>query len=146
MPKKQQPMNKNPLVSSVTARIKNTSYSSGTDQVATPEETLKRKRNFLSILDKATDKLMENLESGKMTLDTSLDLDRIIKLSLLVSGEADSITGKSGKETTSELEVESKKLSMAKIESILDPDDPEVKAMYDKLYDSYNKLNDENEG
>ena len=32
---------------------------------------------------------------------------------------------------------------MAKIEQILTLDDPEVKQMYDKLYESYNKLNDE---
>lgn len=139
---KKQSMNKTPLVSSMTARIKNTVYECG-DQVSTPEETLTRKRKFLSILDKATEKIIENIDSGKMALDTSLDLDRVIKLSLLVSGEADSITGKSGRETTNELEIESKKLSMAKIESILDLEDPEVKAMYDKLYDSYNKLNDE---
>jgi hypothetical protein len=127
----------------VTARIKNTTYESSSTQVATPEETIGRKKKYLGILDKAIDKIADNLESGKMALDSSLDLDRIIKLSLLVSGEADSITGKSGKETTQEMDVEAKKLSMSKIESILDLEDPEVKAMYDKLYDSYNKLNDE---
>ena len=142
MSKKTSP-NKMPMISSVTARIKNTTYESSSTQVATKEETVERKKKYLSILDKAIDKIADNLESGKMSLDSSLDLDRIIKLSLLVSGEADSITGKSGKETTQEMDVEAKKLSMSKIESILDLEDPEVKAMYDKLYESYNKLNDE---
>ena len=142
MSKKTSP-NKMPMISSVTARIKNTTYESSSTQVATKEETVERKKKYLSILDKAIDKIADNLESGKMSLDSSLDLDRIIKLSLLVSGEADSITGKSGKETTQEMDVEAKKLSMSKIESILDLEDPEVKAMYDKLYESHNKLNDE---
>lgn len=140
---KKQPINRKPLVSSVTARIRNTTYDSSSTVVATPEETCKRKKSFLNILDKATEKIMESIESGKMTFDSTLDLDRVIKLSLLVSGEADSITGKSGKETTQEMDIEARKLSMSKIESILDLEDPEVKAMYDKLYDSYNKLNDE---
>ena len=142
---KKPPITKRPMVSSISARIRNTVYENTTTEVTTPEETAGRKKLFLEVLDKAMEQIADNIESGKMALDTSLDLDRVIKLSLLVSGEADSITGKSGKETTQEIELESKKLSMSKIEQILDLDDPEVKAMYDKLYDSYNQINDETE-
>lgn len=140
MAKKQPKM---PMVSSVSARIRATTFSATDSEVTTPEDTVKRKKNFLSILDKAAEKIAENIENGKMTLDSSLDLDRIIRLSLLVSGEADNITGKVGKEVVEEQEIEAKKISMAKIEQILTLDDPEVKQMYDKLYESYNKLNDE---
>lgn len=133
-----------PLISSVATRIRKTNYeSSSTDKVATPEETIERKRGFLSMLDAAAAKLAENIENGTMQLDNTLDLDRVIKLSLLVSGEADSITGKSGSESVSEVEMQAKKLSIDKIEQILNLEDPEVKAMYDKLYDSYNELNDQ---
>lgn len=133
-----------PLISSVATRIRKTNYeSSSTDKVATPEETIERKRGFLSMLDAAAAKLAENIENGTMQLDSTLDLDRVIKLSLLVSGEADSITGKSGSESVSEVEMQAKKLSIDKIEQILNLEDPEVKAMYDKLYDSYNELNDQ---
>ena len=133
------------MVSSISAKIKSTVYESTATEVTTPEETVARKKKFLSILDKAIEKIAENIESGKMELDSSLDLDRVIRLSLLVSGEADNITGKAGKETTQETEIEAKKLSMSKIEQILNLDDPEVKSMYDKLYESYNKLNDESD-
>jgi hypothetical protein len=111
--------------------------------VATPAETVERKKVFLEVLDKATEQIIKNLEDGKMSLDSSLDLDRVIKLSLLVSGEPDSIHGKSGSESVSEAELEAQKLSMSKIEAVLDVDDPDVKAMYDKLYENYNKMNDE---
>lgn len=129
-------------MSSVSARIKNTTYDSTSTMVATPAETIERKKLFLEVLDKATEKIIDNLENGKMSLDSSLDLDRIIKLSLLVSGEADSITAKAGSETTQEASAEAQ-LSMSRIEEILDVNDPDVKAMYDKLYENYNKVNDE---
>lgn len=142
---KKQPRPKRPMVSSITARIKNTIYDNTVEEVATKQETIERKRNFLHMLDLATQQISENLENGKVQLDTSLDIERIMKLTLLVSGEADSISGKSGQEITQETELQSTKLSMSKIEQILSLDDPEVKAMYDKLYESYNQINDAEE-
>lgn len=130
------------LVSSVSARIRNTTYEGTKNVVATKEETIERKKVFLDVLDKSMEKIIDNLNNGKMTLDTSLDLDRIIKLSLLVSGEADSITAKSGSETVNEASLENHRLSIEKVEEILDDNDPDVKAMFDKLYAQYNELND----
>lgn len=143
MSKKKQTSNTMPLISSISTKVRNTVYGIDTDQVTTKEETIGRKRKFLSMLDKATDQLATNLENGMVDLTTSLDMERIMKLTLLMSGEADNITGKVGTESTSETEIQSAKLSMSKIEQILDLDDPAVKEMYDKLYESYNQLNDE---
>lgn len=138
MAKKQRPI----LVSSVTTRIRNTVYNTNSTEVSSPEETVERKRDLLNLIDLAIPKLAENITSGELKLNTTTDLDRITRLALLLSGEAESVTGKAGSETTQE-EEESARLSISKIEQILNPDDPEVKAMYDKLYDSYNKINDE---
>lgn len=135
-----------PMISSISAKVKNTVYGGlGDDQVATKEETIARKKNFLSILDKATEQIATNIENGLVQLDTSLDIERIMKLTLLMSGEADNITAKAGSESVSETEMQSAKLSMSKIEEILDLSDPEVKAMYDRLYEGYNELNDKEE-
>ena len=138
MPKKQRPI----LVSSVTTRIRNTVYNTNSTEVSSPEETVERKRDLLNLIDLAIPKLAENITSGELKLNTTTDLDRITRLALLLSGEAESVTGKAGSETTQE-EEESARLSISKIEQILNPEDPEVKAMYDKLYDSYNEINDE---
>ena len=72
----------------------------------------------------------------------SKEVEKAVKLMLLLSGEADSISGK-----TSETEVnaETMKLSISKIEEILQEDDPEVIAMYNRIYDKYNELNDVDE-
>ena len=138
-------INKSPLVSSVTARIKHMVYEGSTNEVATPEETVARKKLYLGILDKAMAKIEENLDNGKMTLETSADLDRVIKLSLLVSGEANAIVGKSGTESVNETDIEARQLSIDKLERILDLNDPEVQAVYNKLYENYNIVNDESE-
>ena len=92
------------------------------------------------MLDQAADKFIDNLNKGNVELDSTLDLERIVKLTLILSGEADSITGSTGTETTTNMAAN--ELSMSKIEEILDLNDPEVKAMYDKIYSGYNQIND----
>lgn len=133
-----------PLVSSVSARIRQTVPDNGV-VVTTPEETVNRKKNFLAMLDKATEQFTKALEKGKVELNSTLDLERIVKLTLLVSGEADSIQG-SSKTTETETSVESAKIAMSKIEKILDSDDPTVNEIFNKLYEGYNKMNDESSG
>ncbi len=131
-----------PLVGSVATRLKTTQFTNGIT-VTTPEETKQRKKGFLDVLDAAVKQFSQNLNDGKVELDSTLDLERLIKLTLLVSGEADSITGKTSS-TETEVGTDAK-LSMSKIEEILTLDDPDVKAIYDKLYEGYNTINDETE-
>ena len=75
-------------------------------------------------------------------MSTSLDLERLVKLTLLLSGEADSVTGKPYGETDQETSITAQSISMSKIEEILDLNDPEVKSMYEKISKGYNELND----
>ena len=123
-----------PLVSSVSSQMKK--YTSST-QVVTPEEIKKNKRGMLDVVNSALEQFKSNLESGKIDLDSSLDLDRLVKLNLLLSGEANSISGSPSNQVE---QVETTELSNTS--SILDENDPTVKELWKKLYDGYNQKND----
>lgn len=138
MTSKSNKSHKTPLVTSVSSTIKRTIHP---NQVITPEEIVERKQDMLSVLDEALDIFKHNLKNGNVSMTTSMDLERLVKLTLLVSGEAESITGKPNGESE-ETTTQSIGLSASKVESILDLDDPEVKSMFDKLYKGYNESND----
>lgn len=123
-----------PLVSSVSSQMKK--YTSST-QVVTPEEIKKNKRGMLDVVNSALEQFKSNLESGKIDLDSSLDLDRLVKLNLLLSGEANSISGSPASQVE---QVETTELSNTS--SILDENDPTVKELWKKLYEGYNQKND----
>lgn len=123
-----------PLVSSVSSQMKK--YTSST-QVVTPEEIKKNKRGMLDVVNSALDQFKSNLESGKIDLDSSLDLDRLVKLNLLLSGEANSISGSPASQVE---QVDTTELSQTS--SILNENDPTVKELWKKLYDGYNQKND----
>ena len=123
-----------PLVSSVSSQMKK--YTSST-QVVTPEEIKKNKRGMLDVVNSALEQFKSNLESGEIDLDSSLDLDRLVKLNLLLSGEANSISGSPASQVE---QVETTELSNTS--SILDENDPTVKELWKKLYDGYNQKND----
>ena len=123
-----------PLVSSVSSQMKK--YINST-QVVTPEEIKKNKRGMLDVVNSALEQFKSNLESGKIDLDSSLDLDRLVKLNLLLSGEANSISGSPASQVE---QVETTELSNTS--SILDENDPTVKELWKKLYDGYNQKND----
>lgn len=123
-----------PLVTNVSATLKR---HHSTTQIITPEEAKQRKSKMLNIVDKAVDQFVQNLTDGKVKLDSSLDLERLVKLALILAGEADSITGKPAHQSE---EVELRDVS--KVSSILNEADPDVRAMFDKLYKGYNQLND----
>lgn len=127
------------LVTPVTTIMERTTHSNGVP-VATPGDTKQRKEKFLKILDKATEKFLKNLEDDVVDLTSTLDLERIVKMVLVLSGEADSITGQPNGSTTS-VTTEAK-LSMSKIDEILKMDDPAVQAMFQQIYNGYNELND----
>lgn len=137
MAKKKQPQK--PLVSSISTVLKKTIHSD--TQVCTPEEVIKKKRDMLDIVDNSLKVFSRNLSEGRVDMTTSSDLERLVKLSLLLSGEADSITGKPANQVE-ENKLDSVEISMSKVEQILSPDDPEVKSLFDKLYNGYNEEND----
>lgn len=139
-------MNKNqpqtPLVTSISTTLRKTIQSP--TQVVSPEEVKEKKKDLLGVIDQSLNIFKKNLEDGKVDMSTSLDLERLAKLMLLLSGEADSVMGRPQGEqvqdTTTNLQ--SIGVSMSKVDSILDLSDPTVKAIYDKLYSGYNTAND----
>lgn len=142
MPKNQP---QTPLVTSVSTKLKKTINVQSDTQICTPDEVKEKKKDMLGVIDKSLEIFKKNLNEGKVAMDTSLDLERLVKLTLLLSGEADSVTGKpygQQEQETSIDTIHSAGVSMSQIEKILNLDDPEVKAMYDKIYNGYNELND----
>lgn len=130
-----------PLVTSVSTSLKKMKPNPGT-QVATKEEIKAKKQDLLGVIEKSLDIFKKNLEDGKVTMDTSLDLERLTKLTLLLSGEPDSVRGNVGETSETTTTVDSLDMSISKIEEILDLNDPEVKAIYTKISQGYNELND----
>lgn len=122
-------------ITNVASMLKHT--MNGTQPVP-HEEVKKRKQNMLGIVDTALAQFKKNLENGKVQLDSSIDLERLIKCSLILTGEADSITGKPVGQ--------SEQIDISKVASILDDNDPMVQTLFKKLYNGYNKMNDNEMG
>lgn len=137
MPKNQP---QTPLVTSVSTKLRKTIHPD--TQVVTPDEIKEKKKDLMSVVDSGIELFKKNLTEGKVDMSTSLDLERLVKLTLLLSGEADSVTGKPYGETDQETSIVAQSISMSKIEEILDLNDPEVKSMYEKISKGYNELND----
>ena len=87
-------MNNTGYIGSIATELKKTISPCKRTNVTTEEETAERKTKFLNILDKSTEAFLKKLESGEITINTTADFERIVKLTLLLSGEADSIKGK----------------------------------------------------
>ena len=137
MPKNQP---QTPLVTSVSTKLRKTIRPD--TQVVTPDEIKAKKKDLMGVVDSGIELFKKNLAEGKVDMSTSLDLERLVKLTLLLSGEADSVTGKPYGEADQETSITSQSISMSKIEEILDLNDPEVKSMYEKIPKGYNELND----
>lgn len=130
-------------VGSMAAELKKTITKPLMDtKVATEEETKERKARFLNILDKSATEFLSKLDKGKIVINSTADLERIIKLTLLVSGEANSIVGKEGMETKETQNLDALNVNIEDISELLDKDDPEIKAVFDKLFYKYNDEND----
>ena len=148
MPKYQPKPKPAPLVTSVSTQL-NTQLKKSTvvsdTQVVTPEQIKEKKQKLMDVIETATEQFIDNLKNKKVDLSSSLDLERLVKLTLLLSGEADSITGKSinQKELETTVGTPAAEVSMSKIEEILSLDDPEVKSMFDRLYNGYNEINNQ---
>lgn len=132
---KTSPLNK-PTVSSVTTKLKQ--FHNGV-QASSPEDTIARKQKLLNLLDLAVEQAEDKIQSGKLEITSTADIERLIKMTLLVSGEANDIHGSTDSVEKTET---SEALSMSQIDKILDINDPGVREMYEKLYAGYNNVND----
>lgn len=132
-----------PLVSSMSTVLRKSIQSS--TQVVTPEQIKEKKLDWLGVVNDSLDLFKKNLINGKVDMSSSLDLERLVKLGLLLSGEAETITGKpnSEQEVTAVDSVQAAAANMSKIDEILDSDDPDVQSLFKKLYEGYNKKNDQ---
>lgn len=132
-----------PLVSSMSTVLRKSIQSS--TQVVTPEQIKEKKLDWLGVVNDSLDLFKKNLIDGKVDMSSSLDLERLVKLGLLLSGEAETITGKpnSEQEVTAVDSVQAAAANMSKIDEILDSDDPDVQSLFKKLYEGYNKKNDQ---
>lgn len=132
-----------PLVSSMYTVLRKSIQSS--TQVVTPEQIKEKKLDWLGVVNDSLDLFKKNLIDGKVDMSSSLDLERLVKLGLLLSGEAETITGKpnSEQEVTAVDSVQAASANMSKIDEILDSDDPDVQSLFKKLYEGYNKKNDQ---
>ena len=113
------------------------------DEIATAEEMQERKKGVLSIIDDSLALFKSNLSAGNVSMTTSSDLERIVKLMLLISGEADSRAGKplGEVETETTITTPTSGISIDKIESILNTDNESVQDIYNKLYTAFNESN-----
>lgn len=130
------------LVGSMATELKKTVKPLNATRVASDEETKERKTAFLDILDKATKEFASKLDKGSIVIKDMADLEKIVKLTLLVSGEANNITAAESTETT-ETKFDALNTNIDNVADLLDPNDPEVKAVFDKLFNKYNDANDE---
>lgn len=132
-----------PLVSSMSTVLRKSIQSS--TQVVTPEQIKEKKLDWLGVVNDSLELFKKNLIDGKVDMSSSLDLERLVKLGLLLSGEAETITGKpnSEQEVTAVDSVQAAAANMSKIDEILDSDDPDVQSLFKKLYEGYNKKNDQ---
>ena len=126
-----------PKVTSLSANLRRTISPT---HIITPEEVCEQKREVMDIIETGLGQFKSNLQDGLVELRGSVDLERLVKLMLLVSGEPDSIEGRPANEIEAEATLS---LEGSRVDDILDLDDPTVKALYDKLYSIYNEQNDE---
>ena len=122
-----------PMITSVASSLKKTINST---QVSSPEETKIRKKKMLDIVDVAVDQFQQNLQAGTVQLKSSLDLERLVRCFLILSGET--IDGAPPTSSSGQQEV----VETSKISEILNEDDPMVKTLFDKLYNGFNTMND----
>lgn len=127
-------------VTSVSTQLRKSIALNSATQAATTEETIARKKKLLSILDVSTDKFEANLKKGLVNLDSSIDLERIVKMMLLLSGEAETRIGKEPTEELEQKEIVAKDIS--RIRDLIQEDDPDVMAVFNKVFKGYNDMND----
>lgn len=134
-------MKSQPLVTSISSKLKKT-YDVDDTKIKTPEEIKVMKNKMLGIVDEGLGQFYQNLLEKKVELNSTLDLERLVKLMLVLTGEPDSINKTSG-QVEEETNISTQgELPINRVLEVLDVQDESVKAIYDKLYSSYNLEND----
>lgn len=120
------------LVTGITSTLKINNQASN---VLTQDEVDKQKKEILAVVNEALTLFKTNLANGTVRMESSLDFERMMKCYLVLTGQPDTIVARANEETSASL-------TMSKVEDILDENDKDVMAMFEKLYAGYNKKND----
>ena len=118
-----------PLVTSVSSTLKRQYVTAAP---ISSEEMCSKRKDMLNVVDEALIQFKDKLEGGHIKLDSIGDLERIVKLMLLLSGEPDRL------ETESTIEDE----AAVEVLQMIDRDSPEIKALYEKVSNQLNVIND----
>lgn len=89
-----------------------------------PLSANERREKILVVLDKTLQQFSEKLDQGKIRINSTADLERIVR-SVSAIVEETSVPEETAK--TAEVSI---------------PDDPELTTLYQKLYQKYNQAND----
>ena len=115
-----------PLITSVASVVKSVQDT----RPFTADEVRAEKREMHKVLKDAFAVFRDRLKSGSVDMSSSLDLERVVKMMMLVMGEPDGVPQTEEKQTV---------VTFAEPLSLNDPD---VKSVYERLTDSYNEHND----
>lgn len=129
------------MVSSLSTFLRANMLNEDIEQVASKEETAKRKAKFLSVLDKTLQQFNTALESGLVQMNSIADLEKIVRLTLLVSGEAEAIV-EGRKQDGTEVKVISVDEEEV-IRNMLNAENPDVAKVFEMILNRYNEFNDE---
>ena len=119
-----------PLVTSVASVVRSIQDT----RPFTPDEVRAEKRLVHGILKDSLGIYIDKLKNGEVDISTPLDLERLVKMMMLIMGEPDGVPQVEEKQT---------------VVTFADPlslDDPDVKSVYDRLTESFNEHNDEAHG
>lgn len=117
-------------VSSVRQTIKK--YTTSTAPL-TPEEITTHKRNMLSTVNRALDQFNKQLDASQIPMKSTADLERLVKLNLLLMGEPTDTVGNP---------INQSEETVTAPAITLNPDDPDVQSIFAKMYTQMNKTND----
>ena len=92
----------------------------------------RRKNRLLNVLDKTLIKFSNNLDNGKIKIDSVIDLERIVRCSKVIAETQQSLSNPS----------QPIEPNQQPVSDSVPPDDPDLESLYNKLYEKLNKAND----
>lgn len=108
-------------------------------EVPKEEDLQERKSKMFRILDYTINIFEDNLKQGKVKIKSTQDLERIVKMILLISGEPDSIVKQDTDITMENVNTE----QIEVVREMLQNGDPAILAIKERLLSIQNTQNDE---
>lgn len=105
-----------------------------------PEANKRRRQQALEVIDVALDKFAQNLREDRVELTSTLDLDRLVRLMIHITGGADLRFGKEG--STEETTLTGGRSETAILKEVLESDESLMKEVYQRAFAALNTRND----